>query len=295
MFETLKRSYNLFKQSFSVLRSNPTLVLFPLLSLVCVTIATFGVGVVGLVTGSFGIGGEDGFTGLGVLLILLFYFSTYFFTIYFQVALVACVKRYLEGGKPTLGHGVQEASARLGAIVSWAIIAASVGLLLRILEEVARRNTQGFGRFIAEMIIGMLGMAWSLLTFFVIPILAYDRVGGVEALKRSGSVVKRRWGEAVVGGTGIGLVMWVVGLVVIVVLGGIGFIALSSGGTAGLVVGLVFIALAVLALLVAITLTAALQSIYTTVLYTYATTGQAGSHFSRELLDGAFKSKPAQA
>lgn len=295
MFETLSRSFNLFKQSFRVLRSHPALVLFPFLSLVCVTIATFGLGALGLVTGSFGIGGEDGFTGVGVLLVLLFYFSTYFFTIYFQVALVACVRRSLEGGKPTLGYGLQQAGARLGAIISWAIIAACVGLLLRILEEVARRNTQGFGRFIAEMIIGLLGMAWSLLTFFVIPIIAYDGVGGFEALRRSGSVIKRRWGEAVVGGTGIGLVMWIIGLVVVVALGVIGFIALSSGGTAGLVVGIAFIALAVLALLVAITLTAALQSIYTTVLYTYATTGQTGSHFSRELLDGAFKSKPAQA
>jgi hypothetical protein len=142
--------------------------------------------------------------------------------------------------------------------------------------------------------IGLVGLAWSLATLFVIPIIAYEGVGGFEAIKRSAGVIKRRWGEAVVGQAGIMLVMWILAIVVGVVFGVIGIIALSSGSGVGLGIGILLIAVAILGVLFIIALASTLQSIYTTVLYQYAAMGQTSEAFSRNLLDSAFRPTPSR-
>lgn len=284
--EALVRSWRLAGESLKVFRKDPELMAFPAVSFIAGVLVAGVLGGLGVVTRGFS---DDGVSGLGILFILLFYFGTYFVTIYFQVALVASVKLRLSGGNPTLGYGVREASRRLGAVVSWAIVAAVVGLLLRLLEEAARRNTRGWGRIVAQVIIGLVGMAWSLATFFVIPIIAYEGVGGFQAIKRSANVIRRRWGEAVVGQAGITLVMWVLAVVVGGVLGIAGIVALVGGGTAGLWLGVFLIALAVLAVLFIVALASTLQSVYAAVLYEYATSGRAGEYFSQDQLDRAFR------
>ena len=286
MFETLGRSYRLAIESLRLLRKDPELMLFPVISFIASVVVAGILGGLGIVTG--GIGGGR-LTGSGVLFIFLFYFGAYFVTIYFQVGLVASVQYRLVGGNPNLAYGIRAANHRLGPIFSWAIIAALVGLLLRILEEVARRNTSGLGRIVAGIIIGLAGMAWSLATFFVIPILAAEGISGFDVVKHSASIVKRRWGEAVVGQAGIGLIMIIIAVVLAVVLGGIGLIALGGGSSVAVGIGITFVALAVLGVLLIVAASAALQSIYTTVLYQYATTGQTGEEFSRDLLEGAFR------
>ncbi len=286
MFDAIGRSWNLAKESLGVIRKDPELMVFPIVSFVAGVIVAGVLGILGLFTNSFG--GDNGISALGIILILLFYFVTYFVTIYFQVALVAAVKLRLSGGNPTLGYGVSEANKRLGAIASWAAIAAVVGLILRLLESAARRRG-GLGGIVAQIAIGLVGMAWSLATLFVIPIIAYEGVGGFEAIKRSAGVIKRRWGEAVVGQAGIGLVMWILGILVGAVFGIIGILLLTSGGTAGTVVGILFISIAVLGVLSIVVLAATLQSVYTAALYEYATKGQPTAAFSRDALDSAFR------
>ena len=197
MFGSIGRSWNLAKQSLGVVRKDPELMIFPIIAFIAGVVVAGILGGVGFATGAFG--GSQSVSALGILFIFLFYFGTYFITIYFQVALVASVKLRLSGGNPTLGYGVREANKRLGAVLTWAVIAAIVGLLLRLLEGAARNNTRGWGRIVAQIAIGLVGMAWSLATFFVIPVIAYEGVGSFEAIKRSVGVIKRSWGEAVVG------------------------------------------------------------------------------------------------
>ena len=288
MFESIERSWNLAKESLGVIRKDPELMIFPIVSFIACVVAFGTIGVLGFFTDSFG--GDNTVSALGIVLIFLFYFVTYFVTIYFQVALVASVKLRLAGGNPTLGYGIGEANKRLGAIASWAVIAAIVGLILRMLEGAARRN-RGIGGIVAQIAIGLVGMAWSLATFFVIPIIAYEGVGGFEAIKRSVGVIKRRWGEAVVGQAGIGLIMWGLAILVGAVFGIIGILLLTSGGTVGTVIGVAFISVAVLGVLSIVVLAATLQSVYTAALYEYATKGQAPGIFSQNALDSAFKPK----
>lgn len=289
MFEALARSWNLAKESMRVLRQDPELILFPVISFIAGVVIAGVLGGIGFATGGFG---DGGITGLGIFYVLLFYLATYFVTIYFQVALVASVKLRLSGGNPNLGYGVREARKKLGPIIAWTVLAAAVGLLLRLLEEAARHNTSGPIRIVAQIIIGLIGVAWSLATFFVIPVIVYEGLGGFDALRRSAGVIKRRWGEAVVGQAGITLVMWLLALVIGAVLLIPGVIALNAGG-AGLAIGVLFIAAAIVSVLFIIALATALQSVYTTVLYQYVTTGQTAEVFSKSMLDSAFKPGPA--
>ena len=142
MFETLGRSYRLAIESLRLLRKDPELMLFPVISFIASVVVAGVMGGLGFASG--GLGGDH--PGLGVLFVFLFYLGAYFVTIYFQVGLVSSVQYRLTGGNPNLAYGIRAANRRLGPIISWAIIAALVGLLLRVLEEVARRNTSGWGR-----------------------------------------------------------------------------------------------------------------------------------------------------
>jgi Family of unknown function (DUF6159)/Plasma-membrane choline transporter len=289
MFGSIKRSWNLAKESLGVIRKDPELMIFPIVSFIASVIVGGLLLTVGIFTNSFG--GNSPVSALGIVLLFLFYFVTYFATIYFQVALVASVKLRLSGGNPTLGYGVAEANKRLGAIASWAVVAAIVGLILRLLEGAARRSRGGIGSIVAQIAIGLVGMAWSLATFFVIPVIAYEGVGGFEAIKRSVGVIKRRWGEAVIGQAGIGLVLFLLALLVAVVFGIPGILLLASGGTAGTAIGILLISIAVLGVLSIVVLSATLQSVYTAALYEYATKGQAPNTFSQSSLDSAFRPK----
>lgn len=289
MFESIGRSWNLAKESLGVIRKDPELMVFPIVSFIAGVVVAGILGTVAFLTGS--LGGDDTISPLGVVLIFLFYFVTYFITIYFQVALVAAVKLRLSGGNPNLGYGVGEASKRLGPIASWAVIAAIIGLILRMLEAAARRSNSGLGSIVAQIAISLVGMAWSLATFFVIPVIAYEGVGGFEAIKRSAGIIRRRWGEAIVGQAGIGLVMWGLAILIGAVFGIVGILLLTSGGTAGTVLGIAFISIAIIGVLSIVALTATLQSVYTAALYEYATGGKASTSFSQNALDSAFRPK----
>jgi len=289
VFESIGRSWNLAKESLGVIRKDPELMVFPIVSFIAGVVVAGILGTVAFLTGS--LGGDDTISPLGVVLIFLFYFVTYFITIYFQVALVAAVKLRLSGGNPNLGYGVGEASKRLGPIASWAVIAAIIGLILRMLEAAARRSNSGLGSIVAQIAISLVGMAWSLATFFVIPVIAYEGVGGFEAIKRSAGIIRRRWGEAIVGQAGIGLVMWGLAILIGAVFGIVGILLLTSGGTAGTVLGIAFISIAIIGVLSIVALTATLQSVYTAALYEYATGGKASTSFSQNALDSAFRPK----
>ncbi|MBI4339356.1 MAG: hypothetical protein HY680_05335 [Chloroflexi bacterium] len=284
---TLARSYRLALESFKVLRRDPELAVFPVISFLGTLLAAGAIGSLGWLSGILSF--ADAITPGNVLLLFLFYFCTYFVTIYFQVGLVACVQHRLAGGDPDLSYGVKAASRRLGPIVSWAVVAAIVGLVLGLLQRAARKSTGGVGGIGAQVAIGIVGMAWSLATFFVIPILAAEGIGGLAVVKRSAGIIRHRWGEAVVGQAGIGLFMGLVAVGLALVLGLPGVLALASGSTVGVVAGVAILVVAVLAVLTIIAVAATLQAIYTVVVYQYAIAGQRGEGFPAALVEGAFQ------
>src|SRR5690606_13085025 len=206
MFDKCSRSWGMVKASAAVLRSDRELMLFPVLSglATLLVLATFALPTLALRLFS------DGFGLAGALVGFAFYFCTYSVMIFFNCALVGAAMIRLEGGDPTLADGFAAACSRLGAIVGYAAIAATVGVLL----QAVKHRDNGF---LVRMVGSGLGMAWTLATFLVVPVLVSRDIGPVDALKQSVGLLKRTWGENAVGQVGIGAVFGVLTAIAVLV------------------------------------------------------------------------------
>ncbi len=211
MFERFARSWSLIKASASVLRQDKELLLFPLLS----SIATLLVAAA-FILPALGLGAldglqrmdEQGLPPLAYALAFLFYLSQYFVIFFFNTALVGAAMIRLQGGDPTVGDGLRIAGGKIGAIFGYALVAATVGMILRAIQE----RAGWLGRWIA----GLLGAAWTVASFLVVPVLVSRDVGPIEAVKESALLLKRTWGENVIGQGGIGLVFGLINFLVVI-------------------------------------------------------------------------------
>jgi hypothetical protein len=266
----VSRAFRLLGASWQVLKADKELLILPLISFVAIIAATAGIGALAW-AGGFG-SERDSLAPLDYVYLGIFYFVTYFIAIFFNAAVVGAATIRLQGGDPTVRDGLRLASARLGKIAGWAAISATVGLILRSLEE-------RFG-WVGDLIIGIIGVAWSAITFFVVPVILYEPLGVVQSVKRSGSIFKQRWGETFVGSATIGLAMFILAIPVILVAVLI--------GTVSMPLGIVF-GVALIGALSAVG--SSLSGVYNAALYRYATTGQAGGAFQTTDLQGAFRPK----
>ncbi len=191
MFASFSRSWELVKQSFNVLKSDRELLLFPFISMIGVFLVTLVFSIPlffsGILNNLSDGNGSNGNTALGVILLFAFYFVTYTVIIYSNVALVGAAMIRLRGGNPTLSDGIKVANSRISKIVSYAAISATVGVLLSMLRD----NDSIIGRILA----GIINFAWSVVTFLVVPVLVMEDIGPIDAIKRSGALLKKTWGE----------------------------------------------------------------------------------------------------
>ncbi|WCB94979.1 hypothetical protein DSM104299_03719 [Baekduia alba] len=134
---------------------------------------------------------------------------------------------------------------------------------------------------------GLANATWSVATFFVIPIIALDGLGPVDAIKRSAGVVRERWCEGLVGSATIGGAVFLIGILpgAALVAGGIAL----TGSTAAL--GAVLIAVGVVVVVIAALLQATLSAVFRVALDRFATQGDAPGAFSQAQLSGAFQAK----
>ena len=279
MFDSIGRSWELAKGSFRVLRSDKELLIFPLLSFVALVIVSISFFLpfmwVGGITSA-----QSGDTNIASYVVaFVFYVVSYTVTFFFQTALVGAAMIRLDGGDPTLGDGLRIAFARLPKIIVYAVIAATVGMILRWISERAG--------IVGQILGGVLGFAWSVATFLVVPVLVVENVGPFEAIKRSTAYLKRTWGEQLIGNVGIGLVFGLLTMLVIFVGGALLFFLFQASVTLGLigVVALILL-VGVLALI-----GSALSGIFTASVYRYATKGDGGSMFNNQVLATAFRQK----
>jgi hypothetical protein len=276
MFEKFSRSWELMKSSAAVLRSDKELLVFPVLSglATLVLLATFVLPIF-----AFRLFAHDN-NVLGAILGFLFYFCTYSVTFFFNSALVAAALIRLGGGDPTVADGLAAARARIGPILGYAAIAATVGMLLQALKN--KENN-----FVVRMLGSGLGVAWTLSTFLVVPILVNENVGPIDAIKQSIDLLKRTWGENAIGNVGLGaafgLIMFATILVAIALVIGSAMLSWQLG------VAMAVFAVLVIALLGIIQ--SALASIYSAALYRYATVGEAPAGFQGTELAKAFAPK----
>ena len=277
MFDKISRSWHLVKASAGVLRTDKELLLFPVISgfATLLVALTFLVPVLGLRIFE---GGEIGPAGFVVG--FLFYVSQYFVIFFFNTALVGAAMIRLEGGDPTVADGLRIARSKIGVILGYAAIAATVGIVLKALGEKAG----GLGK----VIINMIGMAWTFATFLVVPILVTRDVGPIDAVKESVTLLKRTWGENVVGNVGINFAFGLITTAVVVLAIAMVFGAAMLGGPKLAVVAAVIGVIAVAGVAV---FQAALSGVYSAAVYRYAVDGQAPEGFTGGELQAAFHQK----
>ncbi|MEP6899500.1 MAG: DUF6159 family protein [Rhodanobacter sp.] len=278
------RSWALMKASAAVLRSDKSLLLFPLLSGLCTLLvaASFLIPVALMMTGGEH-AGEDIHQRMSVgsyLLMFAFYLVQYTVIIFFQTALTGVALMHLRGEPTSVAAGFALARSRLGNIIGYALIAATVGLVLRMIQE-------RLG-LIGRLVIGFLGLAWTVATFLVVPLIASEDVGPVDAVKRSVELLKRSWGENLIGNGGIGVVFTLVMVLAILVA------ALLIGGALALhsIVAVVIVsALVVTGFVLLALIQSSLQGIYSAALYRFAENGDTSVGFDQLMLEQAFRTK----
>jgi hypothetical protein len=285
MFERLETSFALARSSWQVLRQDKQLLIFPILSgLGClVIVASFALPFLAHPQWlDFLDNRAHGFNHPPPWLYAVafaYYFCSYFVVVFFNAALISCALVRFNGGTPTLADGLQAAASRLPQILAWALVSATIGVLLKAIENAHEKA--------GDIISALLGTAWTIITFFVVPVLVVERVGPVDAVRRSMAILRQTWGEAFVGHAGIGLFVFLLALpwVGLGLIGGMLFMA----GSAAL--GALILAVAVAYFVIWLAIGPALNGIFLGALYQYAANGQVPQGFEPNVMKQAFRPK----
>jgi hypothetical protein len=272
-FDRLSNGWKISMNSFKVLKANRQLIIFPILSglsllfimgsFVVATLAAFDWDVDNI--------GETG-TFVNYLILFVYYVVNYFIIVFFNMALIHCTSLYFKGEEVTIKKGINFSISRIGSIFAWAVFAACVGAILRLIQE-------NFGT-IGKIVTGLVGIAWSITTFFVVPVIAYENLGPVGAFKRSAQLMKQKWGEGIGAGFSFGLIQ---------------LIGVAVAALAGYLVGITIhpfagIAVAVLAILLLSTIVSAAQTIFISSVY-HNVTGDPVEHYNQQFIDNLFEFK----
>jgi hypothetical protein len=282
MFDRLSRSWELVKASAEVLRADKELVVFPIVSAVLsvLVFVTFLVPMLLAHVFDSTVIADSGFPVAGYVLGFLFYVVQYFVIFFCNTALVGAALIRLRGGDPTVADGFRIATSRFGAILGYALIAATVGVILRSIAERVG--------FIGKLVVGLIGFAWNVATYLVVPVLAVENVGPIEAVKRSASYLRKTWGEQIVGNLGMGAAFGLLSFGTVLT----GAVLIVGSSAAGLVPLAVAVAVLLVVALIAIALiSSALSGVYAAAVYRYAAEGQTGTFFSAEMVQDAFRRK----
>ena len=230
--------------------------------------------------------GETTMGALQYVFVFLAYLGLAFIATYFNVCVVFTTKTRFSGGDATFKDSLQFANSRLSTILAWSMVAATVGLLLYGLDQLAQR-LGGVGEIIITVIRSLVGMAWSIVTLFVVPVMVYEGVGPQQAIKRSAETLKATWGESLARHYGLGLIQ-----LLFLLLGGVMAFALFAllGGLGNAGIFIAFGITLVYFLGVILTFNVA-NTVFNTALYVYAKDGAAPGGFGQDVLSGAFTNK----
>ncbi|HWD38399.1 MAG TPA: DUF6159 family protein [Fimbriimonas sp.] len=279
--DRFNRSWQVAKESYAVLKANPSLAFFPVISGLATLIVSIPF-IAALILTSIGEHhvSKNIYTPMHYLVTAAMYFANYFVIIFFNAALVACANENLQGRPTTMSFGMRAAVQRLPQIIGWAAIASTVGMILRLISE----RTGVVGSIVSSIV----GLAWNVAVFFVVPVLVIDRESPLAAIKTSTGMIKQTWGERIILGIGVGTAMGILGLLVLIP------IALAIGAlVAGIwALGIFFFITAAMFILVLSVVGSAMTTIYQTALYLYCRTNMIPHGFQPSSLQGAFAPKP---
>ena len=274
----IRNTMELAKSSWAVLKKDRELLWFPVMSFLAslVVIVVVLVLVFSMIDLDTAPGEETSVPPAAIVLGLFSAFALSIISVFFNGALVAGAYERFSGGDPTVKSAVGRAFSRISGLVPWALLTATVGLILQALRE----RAGALGRFVVNLI----GMAWDVATFLVVPAVIIDELGAIDGLKRSGSLLKQTWGENLAARVGFGLLGLVALIPAVILL----VLAFAVGVTVFIVVAIVAAVAWVALVMVVLT---ALNAVFQTALYLYATTGSVPSGFETSPLPRAFEQR----
>jgi hypothetical protein len=268
------RTWQLFKESFAVLAGDSEILVFPLCSGISLLLLGASFFIPLYRDGTLQAVARHKGTWDDYAVLFAWYYLNFLVGIFFNSALMGCANMRLSGKQPTVGAGFRIALGRLGSIAAWALVAASVGLVLGSLRD--RRYK------LLSILAAGLNLAWSLITYLIVPVLLFEDRGVFSSLHRSQELFKSHWGEQVAGSFGFGLLSTLLAIPAVLV----ALACWRLDPVAGIVLATVY-------LLILATVTSAVRGVFTVALYRYATAGCAPPGFSADVIDGALGARRA--
>ncbi|HEY5407440.1 MAG TPA: DUF6159 family protein [Ginsengibacter sp.] len=271
-FDRLSNGWQISMNSFKVLKENKQLIIFPILSGLSLLMIIGSFVIVALAGAGWdfsNVSKPDSLESYAV--IFLFYIINYFIVVYFNTALIHCTTLYFKGEEVTVRKGLDFSFSRIGAIFSWALFAGTVGTILKIIQD----SVGSLGKIIT----GLIGVVWSIATFFVVPVIAYENLGPIGAFKRSMQLMKQKWGESLSAGFSFGLIQFL-GIIMIALFA---FLGALIHPVVGIVIGVLGISL----LLAVIS---AAQSIFISAVY-HNINGDPVKQYNQQFIDNLFTKK----
>jgi len=260
------------KNSFKVLRENRQLIVFPILSGISIILI-----VASFFTVALGFAGwnVDNMRDLGTVgsyvVLFIFYIINYFVIVFFNMALVHCTSLYFKGEEVTIRKGIDFSMSRIGSILAWAVFAGTIGAVLKIIQE----NVGALGKIIT----GIIGVVWSIATFFVVPVIAYENLGPIGAFKKSANLMKEKWGERI----GAGFSFFLIEFVALLAIATVGFLLASINIILG-------VAIAVTGILLLLTVISAVKTIFISAVY-HNIQGDPVELYNQQFIDNLFETK----
>ena len=274
----IANTWELVKSSWHILMRDKALLILPLISGVAglLVLAAFFLPFMSTVPGGWR--GDANPTFATYVIGFSYYLCNFFVIYFFNAAVVDYVVTRLRGHEPSLRASLREAALCAPQLAMWAIAAATVGVVLQAIQ--ARTG------FLGKLVASLLGVAWTLVTFFVVPLIVIERKGAIESISESAGMVKKTWGEQAVSSLGYGLI----GFLLCIPAFFLGVLAIMALGTSGVQDAAPYLLVVLGGILwivgVGVVMTA-LKAIFGVVLYRFTRTGQVPEGFSARSLRNA--------
>lgn len=269
-----RRSYAIFVESLRVLGKDKEILVFPFLSGILTIIAFLSVAFAGYTSGALQNFGDRN-NPVHYAVLFVWYFVSWFIVLFFNVAVIHCASIRLHGGDPTIADGFRAAMQHLPRIAAWALISATVGIILRVISDRAK--------IVGKIMVALLGAAWSIATYFIVPVMIFEKRSLRDSVRQSTQLISKTWGESLIAAGGIGLFITLLALAGLVIPIAAFFISATAVIVALAITVVYWIGLSVMS--------AALSGIYRTALYLYATEGRTPEGFTPDYIQHAFAPK----
>jgi hypothetical protein len=274
----IRQGWELTKKSWALLREHRELFRFPIYGFAAVAVVLL----VTVLPGAYLIDTQEEIPG-GALLVIGLYVSTVI-GLFFSVGLAATADAIFHGREATVADGMAVARERFGKILGWAAVSTTVGVISAALESTGEIGAQIVGR--------LLNGAWSLITFLAVPVIAIEGTGPFETLRRSASLFRTRWAGQITGNLAIGGIVFLIGMLPALLIGGAGvFLLLQEGGGGERAAGAVLVGVGVLLFAASALVMRALNGVFGVALYRYAAEGETTATFTAAELESAVKQK----